>query len=75
MSNASRKQSLVREEVQFSECVGWEVQFQSSEELEWQEQDLVFEEVFDTCIVDENGVSGGNETDEKDIYESIMTYK
>ena len=75
MSNASRKQSLLREEVQFSECVGWEVQFQSSEELEWQEQDLVFEEVFDTCIVDGNGVSGGNETDEKDIYESIMTYK
>jgi hypothetical protein len=26
---------------------------------------LVFEEVFDTCIVDGNGVSGGNETDEK----------
>lgn len=37
--------------------------------------ELVFEEVFDVCIVDGNGVSGGNETDEKDIYENIMTYK
>lgn len=31
--------------------------------------------MFDTCIVDGNGVSGENETDEKGIYESIMTYK
>lgn len=75
LSNASRKQSLFREEVQFNECVGWKVQFQSLEKLEWQEQDLLFEEVFDTCIVDGNGVSGENETDEKGIYESIMTYK
>lgn len=71
----ARKQSLFREELQFNECVGWKVQFQSLEEVEWQEQDLVFEEEFDTCIVDGNGVSDGNETDEKDIYESIMTYK
>lgn len=36
---------------------------------------MVFEEVFDMCVVDGNGVSGGNETVEKSICESIMTYK
>lgn len=31
--------------------------------------------MFDVYTVDGNRVSGGNETDEKDIYENIMTYK